>query len=141
MASSRLFVKHISFDMVEKAPIVKEYKRAGSFFGAKGTRVLRLLTTILTLGLAYVFCLLSGAGFYCLMYVPFDDSHGPNVFTPVVLISDSITYRFENGTLQREMSSLEYLLQLKPLRRRLDVKNKCCIFICTVCSQSTILFT
>ena len=36
--------------MVEKAPIVKEYKRAGTFLGMRGTRVLRLVTTFLTIG-------------------------------------------------------------------------------------------
>ena len=36
--------------MVDKAPIVKEYKRAGSVFGVRGTRVLRLLNTVLSIG-------------------------------------------------------------------------------------------
>ena len=40
-----------AINMVEKAPIVKEYKRAGTFLGARGTRVLRLVTTFLTLGI------------------------------------------------------------------------------------------
>ncbi|KAK8816899.1 hypothetical protein WA577_002693 [Blastocystis sp. JDR] len=59
--------------MVEKAPIVKEYKRAGTFWGMRGTRVLRLVTTFLTIGV----------GYYCLLYVPFDESHGDNMFTPI----------------------------------------------------------
>ena len=37
--------------MPGKAPIVKEYKRAGSFLGVKGTRFLRVLTTFLTIGI------------------------------------------------------------------------------------------
>lgn len=69
--------------MVEKAPIVKEYKRAGTFLGARGTRVLRLVTTFLTLGICVYSIWYAGAGFYCLMYVPFDESHGENVFSPV----------------------------------------------------------
>ena len=72
--------------MPEKAPIVKEYKRAGSFFGTKGTRVLRLLTTVLTIGTILPFTLMSlGAGYYCLLYVPFDESHGDNVFSSVMV--------------------------------------------------------
>ena len=77
---------NIFFCMPEKAPIVKEYKRAGSFFGAKGTRVLRLLTTALTIGTFLSFLLISlGAGYYCLLYVPFDESHGDNVFSSVMV--------------------------------------------------------
>ena len=72
--------------MVEKAPIVKEYKRAGTFLGARGTRVLRLVTTFLTLGILVYSKWTTGAGFYCLMYVPFDESHGENVFSPVSLV-------------------------------------------------------
>ena len=70
--------------MVEKAPIVKEYNRAGSVFGVRGIRLLRLVTTIATIGIPYSFSYnLLGAGFYCLFYVPFDESRGDNVFSPV----------------------------------------------------------
>lgn len=41
--------------MPGKAPIVKEYKRAGSFFGVKGTRLLRVVTTFLTIGICFIF--------------------------------------------------------------------------------------
>lgn len=78
---------NIFFCMPEKAPIVKEYKRAGSFFGVKGTRVLRLLTTVLTIGTNITSSFIQlGAGYYCLLYVPFDESHGDNVFSSVVMI-------------------------------------------------------
>ena len=77
---------NIFFCMPEKAPIVKEYKRAGSFFGVKGTRVLRLLTTVLTIGTNITSSFIQlGTGYYCLLYVPFDESHGDNVFTSVVM--------------------------------------------------------
>ena len=70
--------------MVEKAPIVKEYNRAGSVFGVRGTRILRLFTTVLTIGTVYTSqCNRIGAGFYCLFYVPFDETRGDNVFSPV----------------------------------------------------------
>ena len=37
--------------MPGNAPIVKDYKPAGSFLGVKGTRFLRVLTTFLTIGI------------------------------------------------------------------------------------------
>lgn len=84
ISNDRGSLKYIKTGMVEKAPIVKEYNRAGSVFGVRGIRLLRLFTTIATIGITYsTGCHILGAGFYCLFYVPFDESRGDNVFSPV----------------------------------------------------------
>lgn len=55
---SRDILSFTNRKMPGKAPIVKEYKRAGSFFGVKGTRLLRVVTTFLTIGICFIFNLI-----------------------------------------------------------------------------------